>query len=193
MTLLSILIGLWHVTVGHPMNPIMTMGNLICTGVDVTFPEDTLSYGDFPTAIKAVVKLKPAMPRDRAGIEMMFNHGRKRIYMPAVVKVVKDQKMTDTRRGLWDKYVVGPLDAVTIEGIDATTGRAINKVTEITRNTIDAISEPVSAANKYVQDKVKNDWKGWIDNKKDHKDGETKLVQEFNNGGSTTGPIPLLP
>ena len=99
-------VGLWHVTVGHPMNPIMTMGNLICTGVDVSFPDDTLSLGDFPTTVKAVVKLKPAMPRDRAGIEMMFNHGKKRIYMPAVVKVVKDQQLTDTRRGLWDKYVV---------------------------------------------------------------------------------------
>jgi hypothetical protein len=27
------------------------MGDLICTGVEITFPEDTLSLGDFPTAL----------------------------------------------------------------------------------------------------------------------------------------------
>ncbi|MDR0206272.1 MAG: hypothetical protein LBI45_03310 [Bacteroidales bacterium] len=86
------------------------MGNLICTGVDVSFPDDTLSFGDFPTTIKAVVKLKPALPRDRAGIEMMFNHGRKRIYMPAGVKVDRTSQINSTRRGLWDKYVVDEME-----------------------------------------------------------------------------------
>ena len=49
----------------------MTMGDLICTGVDVSFPDDTLSLGDFPPTIKAVVKLKPAKSRDRVGIEIL--------------------------------------------------------------------------------------------------------------------------
>ena len=182
MTLLSILIGLWHVTVGHPMNPIMTMGNLICTGVDVTFPEDTLSYGDFPTAIKAVVKLKPAMPRDRAGIEMMFNHGRKRIYMPAVVKVVKDQKMTDTRRGLWDKYVVDNLDYLATKGLDKApeTGE---KITQVATNVADQLSYSVSAGIKYAQEK-QNDMRVWISNKKDSGNSEhveTQLIKVKEN------------
>jgi hypothetical protein len=72
--------GNWHLTIGNPFNPIMCVGNLIMTGVDFKFPTDSLSYGDFPTKMQVVVKLKPGQPKDRAGIEMMFNHGRQRLY-----------------------------------------------------------------------------------------------------------------
>lgn len=72
--------GNWHLTIGNPFNPIMAIGNLIMTGVDFKFPTDSLSYGDFPNKMQIIVKLKPAQPKDRAGIEMMFNHGRQRIY-----------------------------------------------------------------------------------------------------------------
>ena len=103
-------VGMWHLTIGHPMNPIMTIGNLICTGVDINFPDDSLSYGDFPTYFTATVKLKPAMPRDRAGIEMMFNHGQQRIYVPAVAKVYKNEQGDGRHRAeLWD-YVTGAVD-----------------------------------------------------------------------------------
>lgn len=84
-------VGEWHLTIGHPLNPIMTIGNLICDNVEVKFPDDTLSYGDFPTTVVFEIRLKPAMPRDRAGIELMFNHGQKRIYQPAVVKMSKNR------------------------------------------------------------------------------------------------------
>lgn len=72
--------GYWHLTIGNPLNPIMVCGNLICTNVDVTFPTDELSYGDFPTKLQVKVKLKPGIPKDRAGIERMFNRGKSRIY-----------------------------------------------------------------------------------------------------------------
>ena len=72
--------GCWHLTIGNPLNPIMSIGNLIETGVDIKFPTDTLSFGDFPTKIQVVVKLKPGQPKDKAGIETMFNQGRQRIY-----------------------------------------------------------------------------------------------------------------
>lgn len=72
--------GLWHLTIGNPVNPIMCIGNLLCTGVSFDFPTDNLSYGDFPTKLVVKVKLKPGMAKDRAGIEMMFNMGKHRIY-----------------------------------------------------------------------------------------------------------------
>lgn len=79
--------GFWHVTIGNPDNPIMCIGNLLCTGVDVKFPTDSLSYGDFPTKLQVNVKLKPGQPKDKAGIETMFNMGRSRIYYnPKTVK-----------------------------------------------------------------------------------------------------------
>ena len=85
-------VGEWHLTIGHPLRPILTMGNLICTNTQISFPTDSLSYGDFPTKMKVEVKLKPAMPRDRAGIEMMFNMGKSRIYFPKKsIKVSKNR------------------------------------------------------------------------------------------------------
>lgn len=72
--------GFWHVTIGNPQNPTLCIGNLIITGVDINFPTDNLSFLEFPTKMQIVVKLKPGMPKDRAGIEMMFNAGKSRMY-----------------------------------------------------------------------------------------------------------------
>jgi hypothetical protein len=172
-------VGLWHLTVGHPMNPIMTMGNLICTGVDVSFPDDTLSLGDFPTTIKATVKLKPAMPRDRAGIEMMFNHGKKRIYMPSVVKVQKTQSITDTKRGLWDKYIVKNLDYIEVQSVKGALN-AKNKIVPLAYDSKDSLKHSVSAGIKFAQEK-QNDIKVWVNNKKENR---TPLLPEYIDGES---------
>ena len=72
--------GSWHLTIGNPDNPIMCIGNLLLDNVEISFPTDSLSYGDFPTKMKVQIKLKSGMPKDRAGIEMMFNQGRSRMY-----------------------------------------------------------------------------------------------------------------
>ena len=95
--------GYWHLTIGNPDNPMMCIGNLICMGVDVTFPTDSLSYGDFPTKLMVKVKLKPAQPKDRAGIEMMFNMGKQRIYYnPKSVKVNRNNNnVTSGARGFF--------------------------------------------------------------------------------------------
>ncbi len=83
--------GFWHLTVGNPQNPILCLGNLICTGVDVNFPTDNLSFLEFPTKMSFTVKLKSAMPKDRAGIEMMFNTGKSRLYYaPKKIKNTKN-------------------------------------------------------------------------------------------------------
>jgi hypothetical protein len=85
--------GFWHLTIGNPVNPIMCIGNLILEDVEVSFPTDALGYGDFPTKMRAKVKLKPAQNRGRAGIEMPFNMGKHRIYFaPKSVNVVKTNK-----------------------------------------------------------------------------------------------------
>lgn len=72
-------VGEWHLTVGNPMNPMMMIGNLICTGIKIEFGEE-LGPDDFPTELKATVSLEHGMARDRAGIESMFNKGRGRLY-----------------------------------------------------------------------------------------------------------------
>jgi len=76
-------VGEWHLTVGNPFNPMMMIGNLICTGIKFEFNEE-LGPDDFPTELKATISLEHGMPRDRDAIESMFNGGGGRLYsLPA--------------------------------------------------------------------------------------------------------------
>lgn len=88
--------GYWHLMIGNPTNPIMSIGNLILDSTEISFPTDSLSYGDFPTKMMVKCKLKPSQPKDRAGIEMMFNAGRERIYhAPKTVNINKNATKTN--------------------------------------------------------------------------------------------------
>lgn len=73
-------VGLWHLTIGNPKNPIAAIGNLILedSTIEHTGP---LGIDDFPTEIKVTVKLKNAKPRDLTEISRMYTHGVNSIYM----------------------------------------------------------------------------------------------------------------
>lgn len=72
-------VGEWHLTIGNPFNPMLMIGNLICTGMEVEFGNE-LGPDDFPLEMKAIIKLEHGMPRDKAAIESMFNKGKGKIY-----------------------------------------------------------------------------------------------------------------
>ena len=74
--------GDWHVTVGNPLNPIVTMGNMYCDNSTMTLGSG-LGYDDFPMEVKFEIDLKHGKPRDKGDIENMFNAGRGRIYTSA--------------------------------------------------------------------------------------------------------------
>ena len=74
--------GDWHVTIGNPLNPIVTMGNMYCDNSTMTLGHG-LGYDDFPMEVKFEVDLKHGKPRDKGDIENMFNSGRGRIYASA--------------------------------------------------------------------------------------------------------------
>jgi len=95
--------GFWHLSIGNPLNPILCVGNLICTDVSFAFPTDALSYGDFPTKLQVKIKLKPGQAKDRAGIEMMFNLGKQRIYYaPKNIAVKKTTTISDETKKFFD-------------------------------------------------------------------------------------------
>ena len=88
--------GTWHVTIGNPLNPIASIGNLIIDGdVEITH-SGPLGLDDFPTEITVKVPLKHAMPRDSVDIQRMFTKGRRAIY----AEIVPD--LTDPNKE--DKY-----------------------------------------------------------------------------------------
>ncbi len=73
-------VGNWHISIGNPMRPIMSMGNMILESSVISVPDGALGNDDFPTALRLTMTLKHAMPRGRAEIESMFSTGKGRTY-----------------------------------------------------------------------------------------------------------------
>ena len=83
-------VGNWHVTVGNPLNPIMVIGNLICTDMKFEFSEE-MGPDDFPLELKVVYSLEHGMARDKASIQSMFNRGNGKIYeLPDYIRASSD-------------------------------------------------------------------------------------------------------
>lgn len=88
-------VGLWHVTIGNPRNPIASMGNMIIE--NTSFQQyGPLGIDDFPTGIKVSVTLKHAKPRDMIEIGKMYTQGRIGLAVPLgktpMDKMVKNGK-----------------------------------------------------------------------------------------------------
>jgi len=76
--------GEWHVQLGNPSRPMLSVGNLILENTELKF-EGPLNKDDFPTKLTVVCSLKPARPRDRDDIQMMFAPGNgERLYGSAL-------------------------------------------------------------------------------------------------------------
>ena len=72
-------VGLWHVTVGNPKNPILSIGNLILTNAEIVH-SGPLGVDDFPTHLKVIVTLKHPRPRDITDIGRMYTGGTNALY-----------------------------------------------------------------------------------------------------------------
>jgi hypothetical protein len=72
-------IGFWHVTIGNPKHPIMSIGNMIITDCSIEH-NGPLGLDDFPTGLKVTVSLDRGKPRDLADIEKLYMQGNDRIY-----------------------------------------------------------------------------------------------------------------
>lgn len=72
-------VGMWHLTIGNPLNPIAVMGNMIMTDASIQ-QYGPLGLDDFPTELKVTVTLKHGMPRDAVDIGKMYTRGEQGIY-----------------------------------------------------------------------------------------------------------------
>ena len=72
-------VGFWHVTIGNPHHPIMSLGNMILTGTTIEH-YGPLGLDDFPTGIRVTCELERGKPRDIRDIEKIYMHGNDRIY-----------------------------------------------------------------------------------------------------------------
>lgn len=67
-------VGLWHVTIGNPKNPIAAFGNLILTDTKITH-SGPLGFDDFPTELKVSCTLKHGRSRDLSEVARMYTKG----------------------------------------------------------------------------------------------------------------------
>lgn len=144
--------GFWHLTIGNPIHPILSIGNLILTGVDFKFPTDSLSYGDFPNKLQVIVKLKPGQAKDRAGIEMMFNRGMERMYYaPKNVKKQESKNVISKQARSFFNYTNSEVDAMLSEAYDFIAD-GVKSITETAVQTYDNLTKngdnSVSPSNK---------------------------------------------
>lgn len=64
--------GPWHLTIGNPKKPVISIGNLVCNSVDVKIG-NVLSYDDVPTTIDVTFNLKDGRSRGIQEILRLFN------------------------------------------------------------------------------------------------------------------------
>lgn len=75
-------VGPWHLTIGNPRNPIMSIGNLIMDSPAEIQHYGPLGIDDFPTELRVTVTLKHGRPRDSVEIQKMYTRGEGSIYKP---------------------------------------------------------------------------------------------------------------
>ena len=85
-------IGEWHVMVGNPANPIISIGNLILKETEVEFG-GVLGPDDFPTKLIVTCKLQPARPRERLDMMSMFSRNQ-RTYLTTLPTPTKSNSST---------------------------------------------------------------------------------------------------
>jgi hypothetical protein len=66
--------GHWHVMVGNPARPIISVGNLILQKSEYSL-HGPVGNDDFPSKLTVICTLVPARPRDRSDMIAMFHRG----------------------------------------------------------------------------------------------------------------------
>lgn len=91
-------VGFWHVTIGNPHHPIMSMGNMILKSASIQH-YGPLGIDDFPTGLKVTCELTRGKSRDIRDIEKLYMHGNDRIYSPMGPKIFDMYEHSKEYRG----------------------------------------------------------------------------------------------
>lgn len=79
--------GLWHITIGNPYRPIVSMGNMILKNTEIKH-NGPLGLDDFPTQLTVTCEFDRGKPRDQYGVEAIYMNGNDRIYHGMSTKVL---------------------------------------------------------------------------------------------------------
>lgn len=73
----------WHITVGHPLNPILSMGNILLDSGKIEFNNE-LGFNDLPTSFNLSFDIKQGRPLGKQEIMEVLNNSYSRVYVPPI-------------------------------------------------------------------------------------------------------------
>lgn len=81
----------WHLTVGNPLSPIISVGNIVVESSTLNFSSE-LGYNDLPQSVRAVYKVKLGRNLGAQELYRMFGHKYQRSYgtLLAANKIIKE-------------------------------------------------------------------------------------------------------
>lgn len=190
-------VGVWHVTIGNPFNPIAAMGNLILTNAAISF-SGPLGIDDFPSEIHVKVTLKHARGRDATEIGRMFTRGESAIYYSNAYHKLSDfytvKGGSSSEEKAWEEARNNDTKAVSNaaykKNVDVTvyTGKdSEGKDIELTQDKYDSLSEDERkkyTANKKTEqvDEVKSGQSWRYDQLKNDAMAEAAEMPVMGNG-----------
>ena len=69
----------WHLTIGNPTSPFVSLGNILVADVNLDFKNE-LGFNDIPTRLEVDIKIKQGRNLGAQEVFAMFNNGYKRAY-----------------------------------------------------------------------------------------------------------------
>lgn len=123
-------VGFWHVMIGNPHHPIMSMGNMILKNTTIEH-YGPLGLDDFPTNLKVTCTLERGKPRDIREIEKLYMAGNDRIYHGMGPKVFDMYKSAQEYQGKsnFETYSYSTQGSETPTGKAKVNGRDLTEVT----------------------------------------------------------------
>ena len=145
-------IGFWHLTIGNPHHPIMSLGNMILKSTKIEH-YGPLGIDDFPTGLKVTCELTRGKPRDIRDIEKIYMHGNDRIYSsmgPKVFDMYKNAKeYKSNNKGSNNMDIPTASSAIGSEKINSSlSGNKVTNIDKVLKETNISIESLKGIGNK---------------------------------------------
>lgn len=88
-------VGFWHVMIGNPNHPIMSIGNLVLKDTKIEH-YGPLGLDEFPIGLRVTCQLERAKGRDIRDIEKLYLNGNDRIYSSMGPKIFEMYRYSQT-------------------------------------------------------------------------------------------------
>lgn len=142
--------GVWHLMIGNPKHPIMSMGNMILDNCTIEH-YGPLGLDDFPTGLKVTITLKHGTPRDTMKIEQMYMNGDFRIYQPLGNQGLKAwrnaKELYQNDKTVWNSQEIEELASA----IDKNTGDSGNDAESTPETITEAARKIASSDATYIK------------------------------------------